>query len=139
MEHTNQQKSTLTDYGLKGTKARLALLHILEEENKPLDVAEISELLRKHAITTDQATVYRILDVFFQKGLVNRFEFQEGKFRYEITGEDHHHLICEQCGKIEDLSDCNITVLEEEIAEKKGFAVKRHTLEFFGLCNVCRS
>jgi Fur family transcriptional regulator, ferric uptake regulator len=132
------EKPTIIESGLKGTKSRLAVMHILEEEKRPLDVSEILYGLKEHNVTTDQATVYRILDIFSQKGLVHRFEFGEGKFRYEKAGEDHHHLICENCGRIEDISDCNISILEKEIQKKKGFTVTRHSLEFFGTCNRCQ-
>lgn len=137
--HTISQhhKSSLQTSGLKGTKPRLAVLHILEEENRPVDVTDITSSLEKHNIAADQATVYRILDTFVQKGLVHKLEFHEGKFRYEKAGMDHHHLICEQCGRIEDISDCNIPGLEKEIKKKKGFVVKRHSLEFFGVCKNC--
>lgn len=137
MKILSTEKSQLQYYHLKGTKPRVAVLHVLKEENRPLDVNEILNGLEAHKIAADQATIYRILDIFSQKGLIQRFEFQEGKFRYEKAGEDHHHLICEKCGRIEDISDCNIGELEKEVAQKKKFKVKRHALEFYGLCNKC--
>ncbi len=123
---------------LKKTKGRRAVLEILEEEASPVDVAHIYTHLQEKKLSLDQATVYRILDTFLQRGVVRRFEFGEGKFRYEISGEDHHHLICERCGAIEDISDCGIGTLEKEIQKKKGFLVKHHALEFFGLCQNCQ-
>jgi Fur family transcriptional regulator, ferric uptake regulator len=139
MHTIDQNKEQLTGSGLKGTKSRMAVLHILEEEDRPLDVSEIISGLKRHEVQTDQATVYRILDVFQQKGLVERFEFHEGKFRYEKAGQqEHHHLICESCGKIEDISDCKIEDFQSSIALKKGFLIKRHSLEFFGLCTSCQ-
>ncbi len=124
---------------LKVTGARLAVLDYLASSQKPLDADEIFHHLKTEHEQVDKVTVYRILDSFFQKGLVKRLDFQEGKFRYEKTGEEHHHLICENCGSIEDMSDCNISELEKEIRLKKHFQVKRHSLEFFGLCNLCQS
>ena len=132
-------KSHVTDRGLKGTKPRMAVLHILEEEAKPMDVSEILEGLNKHKINVDQATVYRIVDSFFKRGLIVRVDFQEGKFRYErIMGPEHHHLICESCGKIEDITDCKIAEFQKNVSDTKGFLIKRHSLEFFGLCNNCQ-
>lgn len=131
-------KKELVGAGLKQTKARQALLQILAREDRPLDVLELTDFLKKESVEVDQATVYRILDIFQKKGIISRFEFQEGKFRYEISGNDHHHLVCEACGKIQDISDCNIPDLEEDIFKKKGFKVSHHALEFYGLCSECQ-
>jgi Fur family ferric uptake transcriptional regulator len=140
MHITKTHNSQISSSGLKGTKPRLAVLHILEEENRPLDVSEIIENLKQHRVNADQATVYRIMDSFFKKGLVNRLDFQEGKFRYEKTSSrEHHHLICESCGKVEDMSDCKIDDFQKGISEKKGFLIKRHSLEFFGICKSCQA
>lgn len=123
---------------LKITSARKVTLHFLEKENRPVDVEEILEHLRKHDLATDRATVYRMIETFLGKGIINRFEFGEGKFRYELAGTDHHHLVCESCGRIEDISDCGIERWEKEIKKKKGFVVEHHSLEFFGICKSCQ-
>src|SRR5687768_7979626 len=82
-------KQVITETGLKGTKSRLAIFKLLEEENRPLDVSEIIHGMEESNIEVNQATVYRILDAFLKKGIINRFEFQEGKFRYEVVGDEH--------------------------------------------------
>ena len=127
----------LVTAGLKQTRARQAILTIFSQENRPLDVPEILNLLKKQHVSVDQATVYRILEIFLQKRIIERFEFQEGKFRYELSGTEHHHLICEECGRIDDISDCSVSTLEKEIFERKGFTTKHHSLEFFGICQSC--
>ncbi len=123
---------------LKVTAARKTSLHFLEKEGRPVDVEEILEHLRQHHLETDRATVYRMIESFLEKGIINRFEFGEGKFRYELAGSDHHHLICEECGRIEDISDCGIEQWEKLIKKRKGFLIKRHALEFFGICKSCQ-
>lgn len=131
-------KRELKDAALKVTPARLAVLEYLENTVTPLSADRIIDHIQDEHIDVDQATIYRILEIFVKKGLLRRLEFQEGKYRYEKFGEEHHHLICESCGKIEDISDCNIADLEKEIGKKKGFLVKRHSLEFFGVCSSCQ-
>lgn len=132
-------KEELRDVELKATPARLAILDVLEHTDAPLDVAAIIEALEKDAIKTDQATVFRIMNSFTQKRLVRQIQLHEGKFRYEMASmPDHHHLMCEECGKIEDISDCAISDLESDIRKKKGFVVKHHSLEFFGVCQQCQ-
>lgn len=123
---------------LKITNARKVTLHFLEKEARPVDVEEIVAHLRTHDLATDRATVYRMIETFLEKGIITRLEFGEGKYRYELAGSDHHHLVCENCGRIEDISDCGIERWEKEIKKKKGFIIKHHSLEFFGLCKLCQ-
>jgi Fur family ferric uptake transcriptional regulator len=124
---------------LKKTKGREAILDVLETEQSPVDVSHIQNHLHEKAVQVDPATIYRILDAFYKNGIVHRFEFHEGKFRYELSSkQDHHHLICEGCGNIEDIANCNINTVKKDIATKKGFLVKHHSLEFFGLCKNCQ-
>src|SRR5690242_20637520 len=92
-------KTELNEVDLRATPARLALMHLLEKSDKPLDVQAMIEFLEKKAIKTDPATVFRIVNMFTEKGLVKPIQLNEGKFRYELTDKaDHHHLVCEQCG-----------------------------------------
>ncbi len=132
-------KDELNASSLRATPARIALMNLLESTDKPLDVQTMIEYLEKKDIKTDPATVFRIVNMFTEKGLLKPIQLNEGKFRYELsTKADHHHFICELCGVIEDISDCNIDQLEKNITKKKGLLIKRHSLEFFGLCTVCQ-
>lgn len=134
----NKTVTVLQKNNLKMTHARQVVLDLFLKTRTPIAADVIFSYLSQKKCETDRATVYRILDTFVEKGIINRMEFQEGKFRYEIVGSDHHHLICEKCGSIEDISDCSLPKLEKEIRIKKGFLVKRHALEFFGVCASCQ-
>lgn len=129
----------IKDLGIKSTNSRVAVLNFLEKAEKPYDVQAIIEYLRASGLSTDQATVYRILDLFYKKGIVQKIELGEGKYRYEKTQAHHHHLICTNCGSIEDVSGDFVADIEENIKKNKGFEVKSHSLEFFGLCKNCQS
>ncbi|HSW88859.1 MAG TPA: Fur family transcriptional regulator [Candidatus Saccharimonadales bacterium] len=132
-------KEELNEAELRATPARIAVMKLLETTNTPVDVSMIIEYLEEKNIKTDPATAFRIVNMFMEKGLVKQISFNEGKFRYELSSKaDHHHLICENCGQIQDISDCAISELEGDIKKKKGFLVKRHSLEFFGLCENCQ-
>jgi Fur family ferric uptake transcriptional regulator len=89
-------------------------------------------------LSTNKVTVYRIMDYLYQNGIVDKMEFGEGKYRYEIKKNHHHHLICTNCGKIEEVEGDFLKKLEEEIYKTKRFKVKNHSLEFFGLCKDCQ-
>lgn len=132
-------KTELNEANLRATPARLALMELLESSEKPIDVQSMISFLQKKNISADPATVFRIVNMFTEKGLVKPIQLNEGKFRYELSNKaDHHHLVCEKCGEIEDISDCNISALEKEIEKKKKFKVTSHSLEFFGICSDCQ-
>lgn len=128
---------TLSAHKLKSTEARVALLEDLKTHDKPVDAQHLIEHLQK-TLDVDRVTVFRMLNILTEHGILRKVELGEGKARYELASTDHHHLICENCGEIEDVSDCNLIGLEEEIQMKKHFLIKRHSLEFFGLCNNCQ-
>jgi Fe2+ or Zn2+ uptake regulation protein len=132
-------KEELNEVELRATPARIALMQLLETSDKPIDVKEMIDFLEKEDIKTDPATVFRIVNMFTEKGLVKPIQLNEGKFRYELTTRaPHHHLVCEKCGNIEDISNCNIAALEKDIEQKKQFKVTSHSLEFFGICKSCQ-
>ncbi len=128
-------KDELRGAELKVTPVRLKVLDIVEHAKFPLDAATIRE--RSHS---DKVTVFRALNILTEKGLLKSIQFNEGKLRYEYAGKpEHHHFVCERCGAVEDIEDCNVSVLVKNIIKKKGVLVKRHSLEFFGLCADCQN
>lgn len=132
-------KQELQELDLRATPARLAVLKLLENSEIPLDINFISEALRKSRNAPDQATIFRIMNSFTDKGLTRQINLNEGKSRYELSAmEKHHHLICQSCGRIEDISDCPIDLHENKIQDKKKFIIKTHSLEFFGICKNCQ-
>lgn len=130
-------KEELKKASLKITPARVAAMKLFKCSNHPIDVRYIIDDLAKN-LDVNRVTVYRIINTFTEKGLLKKVEFGEGKARYELKKEEHHHLICQKCGAIEDISDCRIGILEKKISKKKNFLVKSHSLEFFGVCKDCQ-
>lgn len=133
-------KDELNELNLRATPARIAVLNLFENSKEPIAAKDVTDYLRKKGIKADPVTAFRIVNLFTEKGLTRQISFNEGKLRYELSShEDHHHFICEKCGEIEDISDCNIEMIENEIRKKKGLLIKSHSLEFFGLCKSCQS
>lgn len=124
---------------IKKTPARSAITQFLSSSNSPVDAMQIIKYLRGKNLNTNKVTVYRIMEFMLKNGIVNRLEFGEGKYRYELQKDDHHHLICSSCGSISDIEDKRMEKFEEEIKRKTGFLVKSHSLEFFGICQNCQS
>lgn len=133
-------KTELKEVDLRATPARIAVMNFLENTSQPVDVNSVINYLNARVIKTDPATVFRIMNTLTQKGITTPIEFQEGKTRYELAGKaHHHHLVCDACGKIQDVSTSIIPSLEKEIQKKQNFLIKRHSLEFFGICKNCQS
>lgn len=123
---------------LKRTPARLAISEFLSNSNTPVDAEQIIQYLRAQDLDTNKVTVYRILDFLFKNQVIDRVEFGEGKYRYELKKNHHHHLICTSCGKIQDVEGNLVENLEKKIQEDKNFQVQSHSLEFFGICSNCQ-
>ncbi len=124
---------------IRRTPARTTIVEFLSKSNSPVDVAQIVSFLRDKNLTTNKVTVYRAIDFLLEKGFIDKVEFGEGKYRYEIKKGDHHHLICTNCGKVSDIEDKYMKELEKEIHRDNQFLVKSHSLEFFGLCKNCQN
>lgn len=123
---------------LKVTGQRKAILGILSASKKPLDAEEIKKTLHTKRIPVDQATIYRILKTFTDKEIVRKIILQEGKTHYELTDRPHHHhIVCLSCGNIQDIEECGMDVIEQEIAKKTGFTIQSHSFELFGICSGC--
>jgi len=131
--------SLLRANGLKATPARAVVLALLQKTRKPLSIAAIHKRLKNSAI--DLVTVYRTMASFEGKGLIRQVDLRHGHAHYELATADvahHHHLICENCGKIVDISQCDTSGLEKQALKIGGFAkLTKHSLEFFGLCKTC--
>lgn len=132
-------KNSLRKVALRATPARLAVMKLLEKTEQPVDANTVLSFVNKEGVRTNPATIFRIMNILTKKGLVMPIQLQESKARYEMAGKPHHHhLVCESCGKIEDVSTIIVPTLEKEIQKKSKFLIKRHSLEFFGLCKLCQ-
>jgi Fur family ferric uptake transcriptional regulator len=124
----------------KVTVPRQAVLRLLEERRSPLTIKEIQAGIK--SVSCDLATIYRSVHLLEEMGLVKRFDFGDGTARYEYLqdGDDghHHHLICTSCAAVVEIEDCFPPDLQNRIAEKNGFKVVTHRLEFFGVCPGCQ-
>ncbi len=122
----------------KNTPARSAISNFLINSPSPVDAEQIINYLRSKRLHTNKVTVYRYLDALFKGGILDRIDFGEGKYRYEFKKEHHHHLICNKCARVEDVSGEYLSDLESKIRKENGFLIKSHSLEFYGLCKNCQ-
>lgn len=129
----------LRQANLRATPGRVAVMDILEKADKPVDVAYLVKQVNSGHESYDQATVYRAVETLVKEGLVKQVDFREGKYRYELEGDHHHHLVCQNCGSITAVYDECLALTDSDIARKYSFSVTEHHLEFFGLCSACHN
>jgi Fur family ferric uptake transcriptional regulator len=79
-----------------------------------------------------------MMESFVSKGIITQIDFQDGKYRYEIMRDHHHHLVCTQCGSVQAIHDQCLAIDTKAIEGHYEFTVQRHQLEYFGLCSKCK-
>jgi len=122
--------------GLKVTMPRLKILEILERSGtRHMSAEEIYKRLLEASQDIGLATVYRVLTQFETAGLVTRHHFEDGMAVFELNQGDHHdHIVCMDCGRVEEFSDPDIERRQEAIAKKLGFEIQEHSLVLYGRC-----
>lgn len=128
--------SDLKNMGLKATFPRLKILELFENsEVRHLTAEDVYRLLIAENMDIGLATVYRVLTQFEQAGLLERHHFESGKAVFEMNAEQHHdHLVCVDCGRVEEFYDAEIERRQSKIAKERGFAIKEHALYLYAEC-----
>ena len=132
MSRIDDLKST----GLKATVPRLKILQLFQQGGQRHMTAEdVFRLLMAEHSEVGLATVYRVLAQFEQAGILSRSHFESGKAVYEINeGRHHDHLVCLDCGRVEEFYDEQIETRQNEVARAKGFAIADHALSLYANC-----
>jgi Fur family ferric uptake transcriptional regulator len=132
----------LNKVGLKATLPRLKVLEVFSEhERRHLSAEDVYRRIgEKHGVV-GLATVYRVLNQLTDVGLLvrNTFDGESGKAVYEVhQGYHHDHLICLECGRVDEFVDDVIEKRQRAVAESNGYALAQHQLALYGYCAVCR-
>jgi len=127
----------LKQAGLKVTLPRMKILNILQQQPSAHLTAEaIFQALGGSGEEIGLATVYRVLTQFEASGLVKRYHFESGQSVFEINQGGHHdHMLCLDCGRIEEFCDEEIERRQRIIAQRLGFELAEHSLVLYGRCN----
>lgn len=127
---------SLKNIGLKATGPRLKILELFETSSRRHMTAEdVYRLLISENMDIGLATVYRVLTQFEQAGLLERHFFESGKAVFEINhGKHHDHLVCVDCGRVEEFYDPEIERRQNQVAEERGFAIQEHALYLYAQC-----
>ncbi len=126
----------LKNTGLKVTAPRLKVLDIFQRSAaRHLSAEDVYKALLAEQMDIGLATVYRVLTQFEQAGILARSHFETGKAVFELNEGSHHdHLVCLDCGRIEEFFDSKIEERQRKIAEEKGFVLADHALSLYGHC-----
>ena len=122
--------------GLKVTLPRLKILEILESgATRHLSAEDIYKILLDSHQDIGLATVYRVLTQFEAAGLVTRHHFEDGMAVFELNQGTHHdHIVCIDCGRVEEFLDSGIEDRQTAVAKRLGFDIHDHSLILYGRC-----
>ena len=126
----------LKDAGLKATLPRLKVLSLFEtSQQRHLSAEDVYRMLLTSGEDVGLATVYRVLTQFEQAGLLVRHHFETGKAVFELNQGGHHdHIVCLQCGRVEEFVDEEIEARQKKAAEERGFTIHEHSLHIYADC-----
>jgi len=130
----------LKSSGLKATLPRIKILEIFQRaEQRHMAAEDVYKLLLADDADIGLATVYRVLLQFEQAGLLVRSHFESGKSVFELNeGRHHDHLVCLQCGRVEEFYDPEIEKRQGKVARERGFDVREHALYLYADCTKPR-
>jgi Fur family ferric uptake transcriptional regulator len=133
MTNIEELKST----GLKATIPRLKILEVFQRSSqRHMSAEDVFKVLLLENSDVGLATVYRVLTQFEQASILSRSQFEGGKSVYELNeGQHHDHLVCLDCGKVEEFYDPEIENRQQAVAQAKGFTITDHALSLYARCS----
>lgn len=132
MNRTDEIKNS----GLKATLPRIKILEVFQKTAlRHMTAEDVYKALLTEGADIGLATVYRVLTQFEQAGLLSRNHFEGGKSVFELNeGHHHDHLVCLDCGRVEEFHDAQIESRQRAVAHAKGFELQDHALALYGVC-----
>jgi Fur family ferric uptake transcriptional regulator len=126
----------LKNSGLKATLPRLKVLEVFQRsQQRHLSAEDVYRVLLAEGADVGLATVYRVLMQFEQAGLLARHHFEAGKAVFELEeGKHHDHLVCLDCGRVEEFFDAEIEKRQHMVAAERGFRLQDHALQLYAAC-----
>jgi len=135
-------RAVLNQAGHRKGGARNAIIDLLANQSCALSVLEIEDHLRASKRSVARASIYRILDLLQDRGLVARLELGDAMTRYELidpAGIHHHHLLCDSCGRLVPFDDGDLERSIDRLSRRLGFDMHGHEVILRGACSACRA
>jgi len=135
-------KELMKEAGFKLTDQRMLVFECLASyKDDHMTTEQIHQKLKDSGEDIGIATVYRTLLLFDGLGIVQKLDIDDSGTRYELVdelaGHHHHHLICKNCGSVEEVKIDLLNEVEDKIGETHEFKIENHDLNFYGLCKEC--
>ncbi len=130
------QMDDLKSSGLKATLPRIKILEVFQRTaQRHMTAEDVYKALLAEDADIGLATVYRVLMQFEQAGLLTRSNFESGKSVFELNeGRHHDHLVCLDCGRVEEFFDAEIEQRQRSVAVARGFDLQEHSLALYARC-----
>jgi Fur family ferric uptake transcriptional regulator/Fur family peroxide stress response transcriptional regulator len=129
----------LKDAGLKATFQRMHILHVIDEAGH-MSIEDIYEEVTKVHPSLSLATIYKNIELMVEKGVVVEVPIVGKKSKYELAKEDHIHLVCVECGMVEDKHCAGETeMIFKDISGSENFTLKRRQVNLYGVCEACQA
>lgn len=129
-------EKTLKASRLKVTPQRMAILREIKE-NGHITIDSIYEKMRKNYPSTSLATIYKNVTILCESNILMEVKAPGHKQRYELKGHKHIHVLCEKCGKLEDLY-IDYSSLEHSCMQSSGYEISEFSAVFMGICPKCK-
>ena len=125
--------------GHRVTPQRVMILQVMREHGGHVSAEEIYQRLHGEHPYVNRSTVYRTLEMLSKEGIVTVTDLGKGRVHYELhSDEPHHHLVCQNCGKVEELDHTLLEPLQTALLRKYKFKANIEHFAIFGLCNKCQ-
>jgi Fur family transcriptional regulator, ferric uptake regulator len=134
-------RAVLDQAGHRRGGARNAIIDLLSSQSCALSVLEIEDHLRAGERRVARASIYRVLELLQEQGLVARLELGDATARYETidpAGAHHHHLLCDSCGRLVPFDDSDLERSIDRLSRRLGFDTHVHEVVLRGDCSACR-
>ena len=136
-EGSSMQEDIFLINGIKRTENRKIIVDTLSRSHEPM-TAEMIYLEIRNDRNINLSTVYRILSIMTDKGIVCKSMGADGKAYFCIHGNEHnHYLTCVRCNRKIPIDGCPLEQMGKDLVEKTGFRITGHNLEFLGECPEC--
>jgi Fur family ferric uptake transcriptional regulator len=128
----------MSELGFRETDARRSIVETVLSKDGQFTARDLQDDLQRWGV--GRATIFRTLDLLVELGVLNRLHTDERCSSYVLCADQHHHhLVCERCGGVQEISDARVERAVRAMAVESGFRARGHHLEIVGVCARCWS